>query len=122
MINFRVAREEWDAAHDHLRKDASDGPHVDGGRIVARAKKHLGRAVPQRDNLSNDRFPARRYAREEIKCKIKKDTYLVRVRAHGDAKRAGEPKIGQLEVVPLVDEEILRLEVAMQDPVRVAVQ
>ena len=46
----------------------------------------------------------------------------MRVRAHGDAKRAGEPKIGQLEVVPLVDEEILRLEVAMQDPVRVAIQ
>lgn len=46
----------------------------------------------------------------------------MRVRAHGDPKRTREPKIGQLQIVSFVDEEILRLEVAMQDPVGVTVQ
>lgn len=38
LVNFRVAWEEWDAAHDHLRKDAPDRPHVNSGGVVARAK------------------------------------------------------------------------------------
>jgi hypothetical protein len=46
----------------------------------------------------------------------------VRVRAQGDAERPGKTKVGELEVVPLVDQQILRLQVAMQDPVRMAVQ
>jgi hypothetical protein len=59
---------------------------------------------------------------EEKKKKGFETTYLVRVGAQRNAKRAGEPKISQLQVVPLVYEEVLWLEVAMQDPVRVAVQ
>ena len=47
--------------------------------------------------------------------------YLVSVRAHGNAKRARKPEISELQVVSLVDEEILRFEVAMEDPVGVAV-
>jgi hypothetical protein len=53
---------------------------------------------------------------------MSESAYLVCVRAQGDAKRARESKVSQLEIVPLVDEEILRFEVTMQDPMRVAVQ
>lgn len=34
-----------------LCKDATDAPDVDWARVVRRAKQHLGRTVPQRDNL-----------------------------------------------------------------------
>lgn len=47
--------------------------------------------------------------------------YLMSVRAHGNAECARKAKIGQLQVIPLVNEEVLRLEVTMQDPVRVAI-
>jgi hypothetical protein len=47
--------------------------------------------------------------------------YLVRVRAQGDAERPGKTKVRELEVVPLIDEQVLRLQVTMQNPVRVAV-
>jgi hypothetical protein len=43
----------------------------------------------------------------------------VRVCAHGDAKRAREPKVCELQlVVLLVDQQVLRLEVAVKDAAR----
>jgi hypothetical protein len=45
----------------------------------------------------------------------------VRIGAHGDTKRTGEPKVSQFQVVPVVNEEILRLEVPMEDPVGVTI-
>ena len=44
----------------------------------------------------------------------------MRVAAHGNAKGAGQTKVGQLELLPVVDEQILRLEVAVQHLVLVA--
>jgi len=54
----------------------------------------------------------------------------MRIRAHGHPKCACEPKVGKLEdlgvallvapVLVLRDEQVLRLEVAVQDTVRVA--
>ena len=35
------------------------------------------------------------------------------VRSHRDAERAGEPEIGELEVVVLIDQQVLWLEVAV---------
>lgn len=46
----------------------------------------------------------------------------MRVRAHRDPERPREPKVGELEVVVLVDEQVLRLQVPMEYPVRVAVE
>lgn len=43
------------------------------------------------------------------------------VRAEGDPKRPRESEIGQLEVTFLIDEKILRLQIAMQNPMRVEV-
>jgi hypothetical protein len=45
----------------------------------------------------------------------------VSVRPERDAKRSGEPKVGELEVAVLVDEQVLGLEIAVEDPVGVAV-
>ena len=50
------------------------------------------------------------------------DAHLVRVRSHGNAERARKPEVGELEVVIRIDQQILRLEVAMQDAVRVAIE
>lgn len=92
LVDLRVAREQR-AVVDHLDEDAADGPDVDGRRVRLGAEQDLGRAVPERDDL-------------------------VRVRAHGDAKRAREPKVGELELVArALDEQVLGLEVAVQDAV-----
>lgn len=47
--------------------------------------------------------------------------HLVSVGAKRDSKRAGESKVGELEVTLLVDEEVLGLEVAVEDAVSVEV-
>ena len=39
----------------------------------------------------------------------------MRVRSHRDAESAGEAKVGKLKVVVLVDQQVLRLEVAVED-------
>lgn len=41
--------------------------------------------------------------------------------AEGNAESAGETKVSELEVALLVDEEVLRLEVTVEDAVGVAV-
>lgn len=43
------------------------------------------------------------------------------VRSQGDTKGASQPEIGQLEITVLVDQQVLRLEVTMQDTVSVEV-
>lgn len=43
------------------------------------------------------------------------------VGAEGDAEGAGEAEVGQFQVADFVDEQVLGFEVAVQDPVGVAV-
>ncbi len=31
LVNLGISREQWMASHNHLRKDAPHGPHVDTG-------------------------------------------------------------------------------------------
>jgi hypothetical protein len=45
----------------------------------------------------------------------------MRVRPQRDSKRPREPEIGELEVSFLVNEQVLRLEIAMQDAMRVEI-
>lgn len=45
FVNLGITREQR-LTHGHFCKDAPDGPHVDGGGIVARAKKDFRGAVP----------------------------------------------------------------------------
>ena len=46
----------------------------------------------------------------------------MRVRSHRDAESARKTEIRKLEVVTGIDKQILRLEIAMENPVRMAVQ
>jgi hypothetical protein len=104
LVNLGITREQR-LAGAHLGKDAADRPHVDAGRVLPAAEQNLGGAVPQCDNL------------EHVRLAHLTGTlvgqYLVGVCAEGHAKRAGQTKISELEIAVLVDEEILRLEIAM---------
>jgi hypothetical protein len=95
-LNARARTVEQRAAGDELGKDAANAPNIDRGGVVTRAQEDLGRAVPQGD-------------------------HLVGVAAHGDAKRAGQTKVGQLERALAVNEQVVRLEVAVQHAPRVAI-
>lgn len=95
LVNLGVTWEER-MSQSHLGKDAADGPHVDGGAVVSRAQQHFGRTVPERYNF-------------------------VGIGAERDTKGTGETKVGELEVTFAVDEKVLRLQVAVEDAVCVAV-
>ena len=81
----------------HFREDAAEAPDVDGGGVGLGAEEDLWRAVPERDDL-------------------------VGVGADGEGEGAGEAEVGELDGAAVVDEQVLRLEVAVEDAVRVAVR
>ena len=83
-------------AADHLVEDAADAPHVDVRRVVGGAEEHVGRPVPQSD-------------------------HLVRVGLGGYGLGARQPEVGELELAARIDEQVLRLEVAVQYLLGVAV-
>ncbi len=95
LVNLGVAREQG-LAGAHLGKDAADRPHVDAGGVLAAAEQNLRGAVPEGDDL-------------------------VGVGAQGDAERAGQAEVGELEVALAVDQQVLGLEIAVQDAMAVAV-
>lgn len=86
---------EQRAARVHLGHDAAGGPDVDAGVVGAAAEQDVRGAVPQGDDLVGEGVD-------------------------GDAKGAGEAKVGELELAARVDEQVLGLEVAVQDAVVVA--
>jgi hypothetical protein len=77
-------------------KDASDRPDIDSEAVLLLPEENLGRPVPE-------------------------GLDLVREGLDGQAEGAGESEVGNLEGARLVDEKILGLEVAVDDPARVAV-
>ena len=95
LVDFGVAWEER-LAGGHLGEDAANGPHVDTSRVLTTTEQNFGRAVPESDDL-------------------------VSVSAERNTECAGQTKIGQLQVAFLVDEQVLRLQVTVQDTVGVAV-
>ena len=48
--------------------------------------------------------------------------HLVGIGPHGNTKCTGQTKVGKLQVVSLINEQVLRFEVAVEDPVGVAVK
>lgn len=44
------------------------------------------------------------------------------VSPHGNTERSGKSEISELEIVMTVDEQILRLEISVEDPVRMTVK
>lgn len=89
----------------HFRKNAAHGPHVDACRVLPTAEQNLRRAVPQRDDLFMS-VPARTAS----VCML----YLMCICPQWYTKCASETEIRQLEVAVLVDQQILRLQIAMQ--------
>lgn len=86
---------EQRAARVHLRHDAAGGPDVDAGVVGARAEEDVGGTVPQCHDLVGEGVD-------------------------GDAEGAREPEIAELELALGVDEEVLRLQIAVQHAVCVA--
>jgi hypothetical protein len=95
LVDLGVTWEER-LAGSHLGEDAANGPHVDTSGVLATTKQNLRRAVPEGDDL-------------------------VSVSTERNTEGASETKIGQLQVALLVDEQVLRLEVTVQDAVGMAV-
>ena len=81
---------------NHFGEDAADGPDVDAGGVELGAEQDFGRFVPQGDDL-------------------------VGVGAQRDAEGARQSKVGQLQQAVAVHQQVLRLHVAVQHAVRVAV-
>lgn len=95
LVDLGVAWEERFAG-GHLGEDAANGPHVDTSGVLTTTEQNFWRAVPESDDL-------------------------VSVSAERNTECAGQTKIGQLQVAFLVDEQVLRLQVTVQDTVGVAV-
>ena len=75
---------------------AVHSPHVNGSGVDCRAEQHVRGPVPQRH-------------------------HFVTVRLGGHRLGARQTKVGQLQFAQLVDEQVLWFQVAVQDPVLVAV-
>ena len=78
-----------------LKKDTANGPHVDGYRVLCGSE-------------------------EELRCSVPECHDFAREGSHGHREGAREPKICDLELPVLPDEDVLRLEIPVHDSVRVA--
>lgn len=94
LIDLRVALEQR-LARCHLSEDAADGPDVDGARVALGSQQDFWSAVPERDDL-------------------------VRVVADRDAEGAAQAEVGDLDHAFLVDQQVLRLQIAVEDAAAVA--
>ena len=79
----------------HFCHYAACRPDVDTGVVGAGAEEDVGSAVPEGDNFIGEGVD-------------------------GDAEGAGEAKVGEFELAFIVNQEVLRFEVAVKDPIVVA--
>mmetsp|Transcript_15914 Transcript_15914/g.62183 ORF Transcript_15914/g.62183 Transcript_15914/m.62183 type:complete len:368 (-) Transcript_15914:146-1249(-) len=96
LVDLRVARKER-VQQQQLGEDAADRPDVDRRRVGLHAEEDLRRAVPQRH-------------------------HVVRVGTERHVEGTCQAKIGDLQGALLVDQEVRRLEVPVDDAARVAVR
>jgi hypothetical protein len=117
------------------RYDKRGKTHSSG--VVSSSEQNTGWSVPKRDNLRPESS-----VNKSAQATATNRTHLVGVGPQWDSERSGESKVGNLrkgtsgvsehirscegeggqanlEVSRFVDEEVLRLEIAMQDPSRV---
>lgn len=96
LIDFRVANEERLLLR-HLSKDAASGPQVDAKRVLSLTEQDFRAAVPESHNL-------------------------VSVSLDGQSKGTGQAEVSKLDFSSgRVNEQVLRLEVAMEDAAAVQV-
>lgn len=94
MVLVRRAGEER-APRVHLGHDAARRPDVDAGVVGAGAEEDVRRAVPERHDFVGEGVD-------------------------GDSEGARKAEVCKLELAFQVDEEVLRLQIAVQDAVGVA--
>lgn len=81
---------------DELGEDAADCPDIDAETVLLLAKQDFGRPVPESLDFVGEGLD-------------------------GDSESACQPEVSYFEIAGPVDEQVLRLEVAMDDPAGVAV-
>lgn len=94
LVLVRGAGEEG-AAGVHFGHDAAGGPDVDAGVVGARAEEDIRGAVPEGNDLIGEGVD-------------------------GDAEGPRKTEIGEFELALVVDEQVLRFQVAVEDAVFVA--
>ena len=82
---------------------------------MPRAEQDFWCSIPKRDDLAPSTV-------NEWKHTYGWHAYLMGISPHGNTKRPCQAEICKLEVVALVDQQVLGLEVAMKDSVRMAVK
>mmetsp|Transcript_359 Transcript_359/g.1242 ORF Transcript_359/g.1242 Transcript_359/m.1242 type:complete len:213 (-) Transcript_359:323-961(-) len=95
LVDLGVSGEQGRSAGE-LGEDATGGPDVNDVEVVLCAEQELWSSVPQRDHLVGVEL-------------------LV-----GGLRGARQPKVSQLDEAGVIDEHVLRLQVAVQDPPGVA--
>lgn len=112
LVLLGCAREQR-LARKQLGNDACGTPDVHGA-VVRLAEQHFGRPIPERDHLHN----VWRSVNHRPQFSRSQNTYH-RCQAHLKVVRFGQPKVGQLQVALRRHEYVLRLEVPMDDAMRV---
>ena len=127
---FRAGEERL--SQQQLGADASHRPHVDLGAVARRAKQQLGRAVPERDDsvgegpalllrrrrgVGGRRGGGTGAARSASASASASTTTTAGLLAVGPR----QPKVGELELALVVDQQIRGLQVSVQHAARVAV-
>lgn len=95
LVDLAVSAEERLLLHQ-FGEDAADCPDVHTQTILLLAQENLRRTVPKRLNLMSQGLD-------------------------GETEGSGQAKVSNLEGSSLINEQILRLEIAMDDAPRVAV-
>ena len=95
LVNLAVSGEQR-LARGHLGENAAHAPHVDSSTVLTSPEQDLRSAIPEGDDFMG-------------------------VGAKRNTKSAGETKVRKLQVAVPVNEEILRLQVAMKHAMGVAV-
>ena len=103
----------------HLEHDHADGPDVRRGRVRARAD-HLGGHIPQRAATPLREVDVQRRLRVEADlgpadAARPRLVELPRVLLGGAPERAGEAEVGEHEVALAREEDVGRLDVAVED-------
>ena len=95
LVDFRVSVEERPLLN-HFCEYAANSPDIHTQTVLFLSQKHFGSPVPKRLDFMSKSLD-------------------------GDTKRPSKSEIGDLQVSHLINQQILRLEIPMDDPARVAV-
>jgi hypothetical protein len=106
LVDFTVAVEKWHSPQNHLGYDAPHRPDIKSCRVEACTQEDFWCTVPKCNDLQMTSVrPLRQHWR----------SYFVCIRPHRDPEAPCEPKIGNLEVCIVIDQQVLRFQVPMDN-------